>query len=468
MLAIAISCHFIVRTAISPALWRATGPSYGTKACFSKNDLQASRDSLPSIHAMDLRIRNLEALDAQAVPLPHGTEVVTRTVRTLDGRRVPQGSVGRVVANEAKGVKVALVGIGEVLYQRNELSARRVGQALYAQRRANAWDSLQSCIVLDTVVGSKAWGLADENSDEDHRGVFALPHAWLGGLSAPPEDLVSADGSACYWSFQKTVAQALRADPNTLEMLFVPGAEARDLIGEWLLAERDAFVSSEIFGTFGRYAIGQLRRLAQGLRLAQHRGMVLDWLRADPSLTLDALAVKVAASLHDTGALESDTVAQAKQHIKQLYRSMHDQGLLNANEFSALVHFARDRSHEFELARTLRPKNAYNLLRLLGTARGWLVEGVPSFEVTGEFRQRLLAIKRGEVPLEDVLAEAEALAVPLEEAYRTTRLPKRPNVARADALLKRVHHELARRAVLREPGPFGSDAPEVPGVEWDE
>jgi hypothetical protein len=35
---------------------------------------------------MDLRLRNLEQLDARAVPLPHGTEVVTqdRPARDID------------------------------------------------------------------------------------------------------------------------------------------------------------------------------------------------------------------------------------------------------------------------------------------------------------------------------------------------------------------------------------------------
>jgi hypothetical protein len=87
----------------------------------------------------------------------------------------------------------------------------------------------------------------------------------------PPEDLVSADGSSTYWAAGKAVRQALRADPNTLEMLFLPGARPLDPIGERLLAERDAFVSVERYGTFGRYAIGQLRRLEQGLRLAERR-----------------------------------------------------------------------------------------------------------------------------------------------------------------------------------------------------
>ncbi|WP_394821296.1 hypothetical protein [Pendulispora albinea] len=59
-------------------------------------------------------------------------------------------------------------------------------------------------------------------------------------------------------------------------MRFVPSARPCDPIGQRLLEERDAFASVEIYGTFGRYALGQLRRLEQGLRRAEHRAVVLD------------------------------------------------------------------------------------------------------------------------------------------------------------------------------------------------
>jgi hypothetical protein len=77
---------------------------------------------------MDLRLRNLERLDSRAVPLPHGTEVVTRVDRIAGERRVPQGSVGRVTRVDGDAFDVTIVGVGVVRYARGELSARRVGQ----------------------------------------------------------------------------------------------------------------------------------------------------------------------------------------------------------------------------------------------------------------------------------------------------------------------------------------------------
>ena len=68
---------------------------------------------------------------------------------------------------------------------------------------------------------------------------------------------------------------------------------------------------------------------------------------------------------------------------------MFDQGLIEAAELRALATFARDAAKKLEQPRELRPKNAYNLLRLIATAARWLREGVPTFEVEGDLRARL-------------------------------------------------------------------------------
>ncbi|MBI2393913.1 MAG: nucleotidyltransferase domain-containing protein [Deltaproteobacteria bacterium] len=417
---------------------------------------------------MDVRLRPLASLDARSVPLPHGTEVVTHVDRVVGDRRVPQGAMGRVVKVDGDAIDVHVVGVGVLRYARDEILPRKVGQIAYAHRRADAWRALRPCVVLETTVGSRAWNLADHASDEDRRGVFAPPFSWTQGLVAPPDDLASADGSAAYWSVSKAVRQALRADPNTLEALFVPSARALDPIGEWILDARGAFVSIEIYGTFGRYALGQLHRLEQGLRLAEHRAVVLEWLRDDPTLTLDAIAERLSKVSTRVMPTEADRVHQAKQYVKQLYRSLADQGVIESNDFASLVRFAADRAADFDLPRELRPKNAYNLLRLLSTGTRWLREGAPTFAVEGALRDRLLAIKRGEVPLPDVLAEAETMAHDLERARTESQLPARPDVARADALLRRIGEEVARRSIAREPGVWGRDAPPPPEVTWND
>ncbi len=203
-----------------------------------------------------------------------------RVARASGARHLAHGTIGRVVRERDGGFDVHVVGVGEVWFARDGSSElRRPGQVRFAERREAAWAALRPCVVLEAVVGSQAGGLANDGSDTDTRGAFALPFWWSCGLNDAPTDLVSADGSHTFWELTKTVKQALRADPNTLELLFVPSVRATDELGAWLLEARDAFVSRAIFGSFGRYALSQLDKLTRAHRLSEHRDRVLDWLR---------------------------------------------------------------------------------------------------------------------------------------------------------------------------------------------
>lgn len=411
---------------------------------------------------MALRPSALESVDPLRVPLPHGTEVTTRVPRQVGDRLLPAGLVGRVVREHGGGVDVHVTGAGDVRYARDEVVPRRLGQLAFAVRREAAWDALWPCRVLEATVGSRAWGLATEGSDVDLRGAFALPFPWTQGLVEPPDALVSADGSQTYWALKKTVEQGLRADPNTLELLFVPSVRPLDELGQWLLDVRGAFVSTLLFGSFGRYALSQLDKLVRSQRLAQHREAVLDWLRAEPGLTLDAVAARLAARSPRPASTPAQVQLAAKEYLKQLCRSLADQGLLAVADLDSLRRYALDGGAVPAEARELRPKNAYNLLRLVALATTWLRDGTPTFEVQGPLRDRLLEIKAGTVPLDDVLAEAEALSPALEQARDQSRLPDGPDVAAAHAFLQRAGDELARRWLGRAPGPWGRDAPSAP------
>ena len=399
------------------------------------------------------KLATLDTLDRTRVPLPIGTRVTTRIERLLGERRIPQGAVGRVVAQDEDSVEVELADGTLVRYLRTDLVPTKLGQMRFAVRRETAWQALLPCAVLETQVGSHAWGLADESSDVDRRGIFVLPFGWTISLVEPPRELVSTDGSATYWEIDKAIRQALRADPNTLETLFLPSAQSLDPMGEWLLEARDAFVSQDIYGSFGRYAISQLEKLRQSLRLAEHRESVLTWLREEPMASLDRIAERLAERARIEAPSERDRLLRAKSYLKQLYGSLYDRGLLAARDFTALVRYAQTGEADLEIPRQLRPKNAYNLVRLIATATAWLESGTPRFEMRGAVRDRLLAIKRGEVPLDDIIAEAEAMMPALDAARAKTALPRRPDVTRVDELLRRVRSEAARRHFAGDPAP---------------
>lgn len=409
---------------------------------------------------MALRLGGLADLDPQTVPLPVGTEITTRVDR--DGRTL--GSFGRVASLDDERIVVTFLDGGSATYLRGEVVPRKLGVARYAVRRAAAWDELRPCVVIDTVVGSRAWGVASESSDEDHRGVFVLPHPWTTGLVDPPLDLTSTDGSSQFWEIGKTIRQALRADPNTLEMLFAQPVVV-DPIAAPLVAMRDGFLSQEIYGSFGRYALSQLDRLVHNQRLADHRAVVIGWLRDTPDLQLDDAAARLVEAALVEAPTRANAIARARDYLKQLYRSMFDQGLLVSNDWASLRAVA---STDLALPRDLRPKNAYNLVRLLDLAVRWLGGEPPDVRVPEPLRPTLLAIKRGELPMTDVMALARELTPKLEAARVASPLPVRADIGAADRVLRAARDEAARRWIARASGPFGADAPTPPEARFDD
>jgi hypothetical protein len=85
-----------------------------------------------------------------------------------------------------------------------------------------------------------------------------------------------------------------------------------------------------------------------------------------------------------------------------------------------------------------------HLIRLLLSGIGVLRDGFVPVKV-GDHRDRLLAIRRGEVPWEDVEDWRLRLHQELNAAFETTRIPERPDYERANAFLIN-----ARRRALAE------------------
>lgn len=89
-------------------------------------------------------------------------------------------------------------------------------------------------------------------------------------------------------------------------------------------------------------------------------------------------------------------------------------------------------------------KHVMHLIRLLLSGIGVLRDGFVPVKVEAH-RDRLLAIRRGEVPWDDVENWRLRLHTDFHAAFETTKLPERPDYERADVFLKS-----ARRRALSE------------------
>ncbi|MFJ8231191.1 DNA polymerase beta superfamily protein [Streptomyces sp. NPDC094448] len=120
--------------------------------------------------------------------------------------------------------------------------------------------------VYSCVMGSRAFGLATDDSDTDRRGVFLAPTPLFWRFDKPPAHAEGPLPEQFSWELERFCELGLRANPNILEVLHSPLVERIDDTGRELLALRGAFVSREVHRTFVQYAHGQHRKLAASLR----------------------------------------------------------------------------------------------------------------------------------------------------------------------------------------------------------
>jgi uncharacterized protein len=122
-------------------------------------------------------------------------------------------------------------------------------------------DLVRDHTIYSCVVGSRAYGLADENSDIDRRGVFLAPTPLFWSLDKPPTHLEGPGEEQFSWELERCCELALQANPTVLECLWSPIVEQVDETGRALIALRGAFLSRRLSDTYGSYARDQFKRL---------------------------------------------------------------------------------------------------------------------------------------------------------------------------------------------------------------
>jgi hypothetical protein len=125
---------------------------------------------------------------------------------------------------------------------------------------------LEDFVVYRCVTGSRAYGLDNDASDTDLRGIYIAPSELQWSLFGAPEQFEDNTAQTCYWELQKFLTMALKANPNILECLYSPLVDKITPIGQELIAIRHVFLSQMIFQTFNGYAMSQFKKIEQDLR----------------------------------------------------------------------------------------------------------------------------------------------------------------------------------------------------------
>lgn len=294
-----------------------------------------------------------------------GTQVVSLVeVRgTNDSLVHPRGAVG-VVTRTPTGDQVQFLvrfpdGFEKAL-ERGQLEVLKHFKDRLGDGGPAAEFDLEEFIIYRCVVGSRAYGLDQDDSDTDRRGIYLAPADLQWSLFGAPEQFEDNAAQSCYWELQKFLTMALKANPNILECLYSPLVEKATPLGAELVAIRQRFLSQMIFQTFNGYAMSQFKKIEQDIR---------------------------------------------------------NQG-------------------------AVRWKHAMHLLRLLLTGAATLREGRVPVRVEAH-RERLLVVKRGEMPWADVDAWRQELHRDFERALTETKLPERPDYEAANRFLLKARRTMA-------------------------
>ena len=202
-----------------------------------------------------------------------GTQVVVLRDVVGRGQRVlhPRGSVGVIVKSPRDlehsyrvrfpdGVEEALNRTEVVMLAR--FQEGEIGDLQISAGRGHLFDR----VIFRCVIGSRAYGLDDAESDTDYRGIFLPPADLHWSLYRVPDQIERQEAQEQYWELQRFLVLALKANPNVLESLYTPIVEHATPLAEELLGMRSAFLSRLVYQTYNGYVMSQFKKMQADIR----------------------------------------------------------------------------------------------------------------------------------------------------------------------------------------------------------
>lgn len=119
-------------------------------------------------------------------------------------------------------------------------------------------------IILEGLTGSMAYGLETENSDSDYKGVYLLPTKKILSIGFDPQHTTvdNVDPDWVYHEVGKFMKLVISGNPTVTELLYLDEYTALTPVGQMLIDNRDAFLSTKaINNAYRGYALSQAKRL---------------------------------------------------------------------------------------------------------------------------------------------------------------------------------------------------------------
>lgn len=296
--------------------------------------------------------------------------------------------------------------------------------------------------------GSHLYGLNTPTSDLDYMEVF-LPSAkdvlGLRVVEVLDESTKSSaenrrntvdDVDDKLYTLQAYCNLLLGNNPNILETMFVPSTitEVRDPMMEELLMHPEKVVCKKLYKTFKGYAKSQEHKLTEKRARFTELCRAVEYLEANYAGEVTDPAAKMSTFL----AAELNKSLKHYKGSKHNVESFHE-GLPMKMVYEKFVserdtYGWRVRTTTFETL-GYDTKFGSHLLRLYYEAEELLLTGKLSFPFWGEVYEKVMAVKKGEVPLDDLFAQCETMAKRVEVALERSTLPEKPDFDFVDSFV---------------------------------
>ncbi len=345
-------------------------------------------------------------------------------------------------------------------------------------------------ILFECISGSRAYGTNHAGSDTDIRGVFAQSATDFISLTPPAALIADERHNTVYYSLRRTLELLASANPNILELLFMPQdcVHIDTVEMQQLRAHRALFITRQCADTHIGYAFSQIKK-AKG----QNKWINQPKSETPPSkehfchvLTREALSTRNGApcrpvQLARSGIDLTRCHAARLEHAQDVFRlydfgdescgvfrndaialssipvadeATHFVGLLLYNErawrqamddhrnyWTWRSERNESRWHQQEVGELdYDAKNLMHTIRLLKSGESILEHGLPIVRFEGADRQLLLDIRNGKFTYDQIMQMAADIKTRCASLRDQADLPEACDPAGAEALLRELTH----------------------------
>jgi len=296
------------------------------------------------------------------------------------------------------------------------------------------------------IMGSVAYGVSSDNSDQDIYG-FAIPpkedvfphlRGEIPGFGRQKQrfqqwqehhvhDPDAAGGKGTEYDFTvysivKYFQLCMENNPNMVDSLFVPERCVKHIsaVGKMVREKRRIFLHRGCWQKFKGYAYSQLSKIQTKRKTAVVLRQIEEQLGIPHEITFDQVEAEVLFRQDSPGMVSGAILSNLSSAVLEAYYRTYKKGVEKSKRFEGVKHGGYDF------------KFAYHLVRLMCEVEQILVEGDLDIQKN---REQLKSIRRGEWELDRLISWFENKEKVLDKVYVESKLPWGPDEAAIKQLL---------------------------------